>query len=212
MRTATPLVLCAVLCGGCSAASSTSSDSVRSHPDLASARSVGHGPRFRPAPANALVARAAPLDGMRCRAPARVVAAAHVEVFASGHVVVVPAGIGVAPPLRRRGAYVDAGRCTYPLWTVEPTGVVLMRTHRVLTLGQLFELWGQALTRRMVASFVAPASTGVSVFIDGAPWRASPSSAPISAFSQFTIEVGSYVPPHGHYTFPALQSVLSAHH
>lgn len=137
---------------------------------------------------------------------------AHAEVFASGHVVVIPAGIGVAPPLRRRGAYVDRGRCTYPIWTVEPTGLLLMQNHRALTLGQLFQVWGQALNHRMVASFVAPKGAGVSVFIDGAPWRGNPSSAPIAASSQVTIEVGAYVPPHGHYTFPALRSELSAHH
>jgi hypothetical protein len=148
---------------------------------------------------------------MRCDAPAPIVAAAHVEVFASGHVVVIPAGIGVAPPLRRRGAYVDGGRCTYPLWTVEPTGLLLMQTHRAFTLRQLFQLWGQALTHGTVASFAAPRGAGVSVFIDGARWRGEPSSAPIAAYSQITIEVGSYVPPHSHYTFPALQSVLSTH-
>lgn len=148
---------------------------------------------------------------MRCRAPARIAAEAHVEVFASGHVVVVPAGIGVAPPLRRRGAYVDGGRCTYPLWTVEPTGLLLMQTHRAFRLGQLFELWGQALTRRMVASFVAPKGAGVSVFIDGTLSRGELSSTPIAALSQITIEIGSYVPPHNRYIFPALRSVLPAH-
>jgi len=174
-------VVAAVLCGGCSAARSMSSDRARSRPDLASARSVGHGSRFRPGPTGALVARARPVDGMRCRAPARIVAAAHVEVFAFGHVVVIPAGMGVAPPLRRRGAYVDGGRCAYPLWTVEPTRLLLTQTPRRLTLGQVFESWGQALTHRMVASFVAPTGAGVSVFIDGAPWRGDPSSAPIAA-------------------------------
>ncbi len=141
---------------------------------------------------------------MRCRGPVPVTAAAHVEVFAFGHVVVVPAGIGVAPPLRRRGAYVEGGRCLYPLWTVEPTGLLLMRSTRVLTLGQLFELWGQPLSHRKVAGFLAPARSDVAVFVDGVRWHASPSSAPIAPTAQITIEVGPYVPPHNRYIFPAL--------
>lgn len=148
------------------------------------------------------VAHARPVDGLTCRGAARSVAAAHVEVFASGRVVVIPAGIGVAPPLRRRGAYVDAGRCVYPLWTVEPTGLLLMRTREVLKLGQLFDLWGQPLSRRAVASFLAARGTGVSVFIDGARWRGRPSLAPLAPAAQITIEVGPYVPPHSRYTFP----------
>ena len=48
----------------------------------------------------------------------------HVELFANRRVVIVPAGIGIVPPLRRDGAYVLGGRCSYPLRTREPTGVV----------------------------------------------------------------------------------------
>ncbi len=210
MRSALPLLLCVVLCAGCSAAGSASSAASRSPPELTWARSVGQGPRFRPGPTGPLVARASPVDGMRCRVVAPILAAAHVEVFSSGHVVVIPAGIGVAPPFHRRGAYVDAGRCVYPLLTVEPTGLLLMRSTRVLTLGQLFELWGEPLSEREVAGFLGPASSGVSVFIDGARWRGSPSSAPIDPAAQITIEVGPYVTPHSHYTFPALQSLLVA--
>lgn len=205
MRSAVSLLLCAVLCGGCS----TSGAGSRSPPDLTSARSVGRGPRFRPPPTSRLVARASSIDGMRCHVPMPIAAAAHVEVFAFGHVVLIPAGIGVAPPLHRRGAYVDGGRCVYPLWTVEPTGLLLMRSARALTLGQLFELWGQPLSDRRVAGFPAPASSGVSVFIDGVRRHGSPSSAPIAPAAQITIEVGPYVPPHSRYGFP-LQSAPAA--
>ena len=47
----------------------------------------------------------------------------HLELFARGLVLLVPAGIGVAPPVERDGAYVLGGRCLYPLRTREPTGV-----------------------------------------------------------------------------------------
>jgi hypothetical protein len=202
------LIFLALLCTGCSteAGSSTSRD-LSSLPDLASARNVGHGPRFRPSPTGTLAARAEPVDGMRCLPPRRVLAVAHIEVFAAGHVVVVPAGIGFAPPLMRHGAYVNGGRCVYRIRTVAPTGLLLMEAGRPVTLGQFFDLWGQRLSRRMVAGFSPSSGTGVAVFIDGSRWRGDPSFASIAPRAQITIEVGPRVTPHARYRFPALQSL-----
>jgi hypothetical protein len=209
--TLAPLVLCALLCAGCSArtGSSSSQGSLRLLPDLASARSVGDGLRFRPSPTGVRASRTEPVDGMRCLPPGRIVSAAHIEVFAGGHVVVVPAGIGLAPPLMRHGAYVSRGRCAYRIRTLAPTGVVLMEAGPTVTLGQLFDLWGQPLSYRRAAGFVAPAGTDVSVFIDGARWLGDPSSAPMDPAAQIAIEVGPYVTPHARYTFPPLQSIAS---
>jgi len=205
-----PLVFFALLCAGCSTeAGSSSNQGLLSPPDLAGARSVGHGPRFRPSPTGALAARAKPVDGMRCLPPGRVASAAHIEVFAAGHVVVIPAGIGFAAPLRRHGAYVNGGRCAYPVRTVEPTGLVLMEAGRPVTLGQFFDLWGQRLSHRTVAGFSASTGTGVSVFINGSRWRGDSSYAPIAPGAQITVEVGPLVAPHRRYTFPPLQAVAS---
>lgn len=143
---------------------------------------------------------------MNCKPTSETVSLAHVEVFAAGHVVQVPAGIGFAPPLVRYGAYVRAGKCVYPMRTSEPTGLVLLEAGPIRTLGQFFELWGQPLTRRRVAAFGASAGQGVSVFVNGLAWRESPDAAPISPGAQITIEVGAYVPPHTRYTFPSLAS------
>lgn len=178
---------------------------------LTGPRNVGLGPRFRPGPTGALVERAAPVDGMSCKPAAPVVALAHVEVFAAGHVVVIAAGIGVAPPLRRHGAYVRTGRCVYPIHTIEPTGLVLTAAGPSRRLGQLFDLWGQPLSDRDVAGFRAPLGQHVLVFIDGVPWPGNPGSAALSPNAQITVEVGSYVPPHTRYTFPTLQSLTIAH-
>jgi hypothetical protein len=159
-----PLALLAVLLAGCSGQGAGSSGrGPQGLPGLSSARNVGRGPRFRPDATGALTARAEPVDRMRCRRPGPVAAAVHVEIFAAGHVVRIPAGIGFAAPLSRHGAYVSGGRCAYPLRTVEPTGVVLMEAGRAVTLGRLFDVWGQRLTRRAVAGFSAPGGAGVSV-------------------------------------------------
>jgi hypothetical protein len=175
--------------------------------DIASSRKVGPAPWFRPAPTGALVADAAPVEGMTCRSSYPVASAAHVELFAANHVVIIPAGIGFAPPLRRHGAYVRGGRCVYPLRTAEPTGVVLVSPGATRTLGELFSLWGQRLNRHEVAGFSAGAGREVSVFRDGVRWQGDPAKVPLSSGAQITIEVGAYVPPHARYLFPPLRAI-----
>jgi hypothetical protein len=59
-----------------------------------------------------------------CGTRAGALVRAHVELFARRLVVVVPAGIGIAPPHRAERGHVHGGRCAYPLRTREPTGVV----------------------------------------------------------------------------------------
>jgi hypothetical protein len=199
---------CALLVGGCGTSMRRSADGGFSAAEyVASSRRSAPGPRFRPPPSGLLVGNAAPVDGMRCRAGYAVVSVAHVELFAANRVVVLPAGIGVAPPLSRHGAYVPGGRCVYPLHTVEPTGVVLIGPGRGHTLGELFALWGQRLSRNGVAGFRAGAEQRVSVFLDGVRWRGNPAVVPLAQDAQITIEVGPYVPPHPHYVFPPLAAI-----
>lgn len=187
--------------------------------DLASSRKADPEPRFRPPPTGVLVRNAIPVDGMVCRSSYPVARVAHVELFAADRVVVIPAGIGVAPPLSRHGAYVRGGRCVYPLRTVEPTGLMLEGPGRTRTLGELFALWGQRLNRHEVAGFRAKIGQHVSVFSDGVRWQGNPAAVPLSSKEQITIEVGPYVPPHVRYVFPSpgaigligrFQSIVSA--
>jgi hypothetical protein len=110
----------------------------------------------------------------------------------------VPAGIGIAPPQRRHGAYILGGRCYYPLVTFEPTGVVLVDRRRPLTLGALFAVWGQPLGGRRLVSFTGR----VHAFLDGAPWSGRPASIPLRYHAELVLEVGGLVPPHRTYAFP----------
>jgi len=176
--------------------------------DVASSRKAGTEPRFRPSPTGVLVRHAEPVDGMVCRSSYPVAAVAHVELFATNRVVVIPSGIGVAPPLSRHGVYVRGGRCVYPLRTVEPTGIVLMARDGARTLGELFALWGQRLSPHEVAGFDAGVGRDVAVFCDGVRWRGDPKAVPLSSGVQITIEVGPYVPPHVRYVFPRLGALL----
>jgi hypothetical protein len=160
---------------------------------------IGAGAQYRIRPASPAVATRRPIDGLRCQkhhAAARY--GIHLELFARRLVVQVPAGIGVAPPLTRSGAYVVKGACTYPLYTLEPTGVVRIETP-VPTLGTFFHVWGQPLSRDRLAGFKGP----VRAFLDGRPWHGSLGAIPLRRHAEIVLEVGGVLPPHPSYRFPA---------
>ncbi len=172
--------------------------------DIESSRPVGSGPRYRPPARGLRVARGLPIDGMNCRSRVRAISAAHIELFAFNRVVIVPAGIGVMPPLRTQGAFIRDWRCAYPLRTLDPTGLVLLAAGGPYTLGDLFDLWGQPLNNTVTAGFRSSTHENVSVFIDGRRWTSAPRMAPLTRHAQITIEIGALVRPHSTYVFPSL--------
>jgi hypothetical protein len=126
----------------------------------------------------------------------------HLEVFAEDRVVVVAAGIGARPPLRRVEGRIVAAACFGAIVTVEPTGVLLVRPGARLRLADAFRAWGQPLDATRVAGFRAPRGGRVRVYVEGRPWRASPGTVPLTRHTEIVVEVGPYVPPHRSYTFP----------
>ena len=122
---------------------------------------------------------------------------AHVEVFARRRVVVVPAGIGIAPPHRVERGWVHGGRCAYPLRTRDRTGVVEVDPRLRPTLGDLFAVWGQGLTGRRLLSFTGD----VRVYVAGKRRRGDPRTTPLTYHAQIVVQVGGYVPPHASYLF-----------
>ncbi len=110
----------------------------------------------------------------------------------------VPAGIGIAPPQRRSGAYVLGGACTYPLRTYEPTGVVVVDTGEARRLADLFRVWGQPLSARRLTRFIGR----VSAYLDGHPWRSAPGTIPLHRHAEIVLVVGGGVIPHPAYRFP----------
>ncbi len=158
---------------------------------------IGRAPAYRIPPTSAAVARRREIDGLACGRRSGPVYGLHLELFAHRLVVPVPAGIGVAPPLRRSGAYVLGGACTYPVWTLEPTGVIRVQTH-VPTLGALFAVWGQPLSRARLATFAGR----VLAFVDGRRINGRLAAIPLRRHAEVVLEVGGYVPPHPRYTFP----------
>lgn len=172
--------------------------------DSARTRPPGRGVRFHPPSLSAPVSARAAVGSLRCGAlPVRPYGA-HVELFADGHEIVVPAGIGIAPPRRHVGASIEAGGCTYPVRTSDPTGVILVdpMIRGEPTVGELFRLWGQPLSRRRLASFTVAADHPVSAFVDGRRISGDPRAIPLSRHAQIVIEAGPHVDPHPSYRFP----------
>jgi hypothetical protein len=163
---------------------------------------IGPGPRYRPAATSARVRAAAPIDGQRCSRGAGARFGAHLEVFAHQHVVAIPAGIGIAPPLALgTDAMVLGGRCWYPASTGDPTGVIDVRKGARVTLGELFDIWGQALGQRIIARFRAPAGSIVLAYVDGRRFATDPRAIPLVRHERIVLEVASRVPPHRAYLF-----------
>ena len=159
----------------------------------------GRGPAYRPPALGTARARPQLLGGMHCsKSEPAVRYGIHIELFAHSRVIAIPAGIGIAPPLDRRGASVLGGRCSYPLRTREPTGVVEVAPGSHFTLGELFEVWGEPLSRRRLLSFRGR----VGAYVAGAAWAADPRSIPLRPHAQITLEVAGSVPPHTVYDFP----------
>jgi hypothetical protein len=212
MRPANRLLLLASLAGlcvGCAASQEAPHRSVTAGQgaaalslDLAETRPAGLGPAFRPPPvAGSSVALGQPVGSLRCLARPGVSYGAHIELFADNRGVVVPAGIGFAEPQRRRGVFVLGGRCAYPLRTVDPTGVIEIDRATggsAPTVGELFRLWGQPLSRSRLAGFAG----SVAAFVDGRRWAGDPRSIPLARHAQVVLELGPFVEPHGAYLFP----------
>lgn len=159
----------------------------------------GQGARYHLPAISPAVAARRPIAGLRCRRrPAPGSYGVHLELYADHRVLPVPAGIGIAPPQRRQGAYVRAGACVYEVRTYEPTGVVVLTPGRVRTLVSLFAVWGQPLTASRLAGFGGP----VRAFLGGRPWRGSPARIPLARHAEIVLEVGRKVPPHRTYLFP----------
>jgi hypothetical protein len=162
----------------------------------------GPAPLYRPDPMSNAVAHARPVAGLGCGARPSDWIGVHLEVFVNRYDVVIPAGIGIAPPHRRDGAYIRGGRCSYPLRTTDPTGMIELARGARATLGQFFAAWGQPLTSSRLLSFRARGRDRVSVFVNGHRWTGPPGALPLTRHAAIMVELGGYVPPRLSYLFP----------
>jgi hypothetical protein len=196
-----PVLVCAVVAAGCG-----SDDPALGGSDASFDRPVPHigrGPGYELPPAGRAAARGNAVGRLRCeRGRHGDRFGAHLEVFARGLDVVIPAGIGIAPPRSRDGAYVTGGRCEYPVRTYEPTGLIEIDSGTRATLGQFFDLWGQPLRRKRLLGFRAARGETVSAFVDGRRWPADPRAIGLDRHAAIVVEVDGYYPPTRRYLFP----------
>jgi hypothetical protein len=160
---------------------------------------IGRGHRFD-LQTGARADRGVPIGRLRCTSSAGRWRDAHLEVFALGRVVIIPPGVGIAQPRLQVGAAVGRGRCSYPLRTTDPTGVIRFRPGRGLTLGDVFAVWGQPLTRHRLCGFAS--ARRVRVYLDGTRFTGAPAAVALRRHEEIVVEIGRRVPPHAMYLFP----------
>lgn len=190
-------VLVAMAVSGCGGARPAGGGGARLAPDLLPLRS-GRTAAYRLPATGAAVKRRRPVRGLSCRRVSAQVRGVHLELYARRLVVPVPAGIGLAPPLRRSGAYVRGGACAYPIRSYEPTGVIVINPRPGLTLADLFAVWGQPLSAHDLAGFHGR----VRAFVGGQPWSREAGRIPLTPHAEIVLELGAFVPPHRRYVFP----------
>jgi hypothetical protein len=194
LRSLAVLLAVADLLGGCATAPRSAATSGIPRALLLQTRPIGRGARFHPPPTGPAIGRCARTLGRRT--------AAHVEVFAANRVVIVAAGIGVRPPWVFTAGRITRARCYGALVTLDPTGVVLVRSAAHATLADLFDSWGQPLSREQLASFSAAPGKQIAVFVNGLRWHVAPGNVPLAPHDEIVLEVGPFVPPHTSFTFP----------
>jgi hypothetical protein len=153
-------------------------------------RPIGAGPRFHPSVRGPAIGP--------CRRHLGPRAGVHVELFGSGKVILIAAGIGAPPPRRRVAGRIVAARCFGALVTRDPTGVLLVRPGASLTLADLFRSWGRTLSARRMLSFGGP----VSAWVGGRRWHGPAGEIPLTRHAEIVVEVGPHVPPHRVFRFP----------
>ncbi len=161
---------------------------------LKEARPIGRGPEFHPPATGPVIGPCSKTLGPR--------SGAHVEVFARNRVVIIPAAIGTRPPRTFEAGRIATAGCFGALTTIEPTGVVLTRAGRTLTLADLFRSWGQPLSSAQLGPFRAPPGTAVAAYVGGQPYNGTVPRIPLTRHAEIVLEVGPHVPPHPTYTFP----------
>ena len=135
------------------------------------------------------------IDGIKCEFNPRLVSHvhAHLTLFVNGKPRAVPAGIGFWPPLGpqnyRHGQFgVTPGSCWSSLSTRYADGLVHVEspTRRSFVLGELFDIWGQPLSR----TAVGPAKGLVTAIVNRRVWTGDPRRIPLAAHAQIQLEVG----------------------
>lgn len=158
------------------------------------ARPIGAGSRFHPSVHGPVIGPCSRSLGRRD--------GVHIELFAANKVMLIAQGIGTRGPRKYFAGRIAGAACFGDLVTIDPTGLLLVRPGRRLTVSELFRSWGQSLSVRQLAGFSAGPGNRVSVFVDGRRSSQAPGRVVLRRHAEIVLEVGPEVPPHASYEFP----------
>jgi hypothetical protein len=139
----------------------------------------------------------APVDGVKCESAERVTmhVHAHVALFVKGVQIEIPADIGIQ----------SQGQCLYWTHTHDNSGLIHVEAPDFTapnggpyTLGILFDIWGETLSRTQVARYTGP----VTAFVNGTKYEGDLRAIPLAAHQQITLEVGTPIVAPPNYLFP----------
>ncbi len=136
------------------------------------------------------------IDGIKCQRNERLAFHIHVHLtlFVNGKPRLIPAGIGIWPPLEPQssqyGQFVlTQGECLAWLVTRFPDGILHAEApvKRGFTLGEFFDMWGQPLGRGVLG----PNKGKVTAIVDGRVWTGDPRAIPLVERRQIQLELGT---------------------
>ena len=132
------------------------------------------------------------VDGIQCQTSEQTIfhIHAHLTVFVNGSPRQIPAGIGIPGAQAQntpQGPFIGSGTCFYWLHTHAADGIIHIESpiHRVYTLGDFFDEWGQPLGPNQVG----PATGHVTALYNHEVYRGNPRDIPLNAHAQIQLEV-----------------------
>ncbi len=145
------------------------------------------------------------VDGIRCQTSEQLIfhIHAHLTIFINGTQRQVPAGIGIPGSQQQQtqqGPVAQGGSCLYWLHTHAPDGIIHVESpiHRIYTLGDFFDEWGQPLG----TSQLGPVKGHLVAIYNGRVYQGNPRDIPLHAHAQIQLEVGQPLIGQQTITFP----------
>ena len=134
--------------------------------------------------ARAAVPVGQPVDGIRCDRMEGAVLHIHQHLAVRDH------GKPVAVPDDIGRPFV--AQCFYWVHTHTPDGIVHIESpnFKTFTLGNLFDVWGQPLSKTNVAGAKPRKGERVAVWVDGSPYAGDPRKIELTQHLDVTLEVG----------------------
>jgi hypothetical protein len=166
---------------------------------------IPHAPALAPSASVPRLTRT--VDGIRCQKNERLRmhVHTHLTLVVNGKARLVPAGIGIWPPLGpqspKTGLFVVSQKyCFSWLSTHFADGIIHTESPvpRTFRLGQFFDVWGQPLSRTRLGPVRGP----VTAIVDGKVWTGDPRRIPLVSHTQVQLEVGTPLVAPEHIRFP----------